>query len=82
MVHLFKPGNKYAVGHGRPPKHPYVKAIESGDCSCVPEDILKIIARCDRRLLKFYGIPHKQINQPVKLIAAGYLHLSRGEKHE
>ncbi len=81
MVHLFKPGNKYAVGHGRPPKHTYIKAIESGDCSDIPDGALKAIAQSDRKLLKFYGIPHKQISEPVKLIAAGYLHL-RGETHE
>lgn len=79
--HLFKPGNKYAVGHGRPPKHPYIKTIESGFVSIIPAEVIDAISRGDRKLLNNHNIPHKQVTDTVRYIATGYLHL-KGETHE
>lgn len=81
MTHLFQHGNRAAIGHGRPPKALYIKALEAGNLEAVPLDTLRAIASGDRTALHQLNIPYKQVTLHIRAIATGYLSI-RGEKHE
>ncbi|BBR59354.1 MULTISPECIES: hypothetical protein [unclassified Klebsiella] len=80
----FKKGNTVSVGHGRPRINPILKELRqlSDEVKQLPSSLLSAIAEVESVTLKEARIPINQINDQLRLLAAGVLYLRERGKHE